>query len=94
MLDMFRVNFEFLRDSISEYTVVEGGQTKNSSVDLNMSCNIRFKLLQKSLFLVRERDDLSKTMDNFLAIFKLNKDEIFGDAESQLIFHYRGMKSY
>ena len=88
LLDMFeRLNFEFLRDSISEYTVVEGGQTKKFKCGLKHVLQYTIQTAAKILkgtFLVRERDDLSKTMDNFLAIFKLNKDEIFGDAEYQL----------
>ena len=82
-----RVKFEFLRDSISEYTVVEGGQTKKFKCGLKHVLQYTIQTAAKILkgtFLVRERDDLSKTMDNFLAIFKLNKDEIFGDAEYQL----------
>ena len=85
VLDMFaRQNFEVLRDAITELT---------SDEENNLKCGLKHilhytiksaALILKGTFLTRERDDLSTNIDNFLTIFKLNKEEIFGDAIYQL----------
>ena len=52
-----RVNFEFLSDSISEYTVVEGGQTKKFKCGLKHVLHYTIQTAAKILketFLVRK----------------------------------------
>ena len=61
-----RVNFEFLRESILEYTVVEGHTKKMCVLKNVLQYTIQHatKIL-KGTYLIRERDDLSKSMDDF-----------------------------
>ena len=86
VLDMFEhQNFEVLREAILEFTldvendVFKCGLKHILHYTIKTSANIL-----KGTFLSKERDDLSATIDNFLAIYKLNKEEIFGDALYQL----------
>ena len=85
LLDMFeRTNFEELREAINEYTVGNGDNIKCGLKHI-LHYTIKFTaIILKGTFLCRERDDLSLKIDQFLAIYALNKEEMFGDALYQL----------
>ena len=85
VLDMFeRQNFEVLRDSIIEFTVDDANNLKCGLKHILHYTIKSAAIILKGTFLTRERDDLSSKIDNFLAIYKLNKEDIFGDALYQL----------
>ena len=85
VLDMFaRQTFEVLRDAIIELTSDDENNLKRGLKHILHYTIKSAALSLKGMFLTRETDDLSTNIDNFLTIYKLNKEEIFGDAIYQL----------
>ena len=84
-LDMLlRENFDNLRVAIESVTAGDDGEMKGG-LKYGLYYLIRNSaLIWKATFLVKEKDDDAKDMENFLAVFNLWKDYIFGDATYHL----------
>ena len=83
-LDMFlRVNFEHFRVSLDSVTM-DGDKVKGGLKHGLYYLIRNAALIWKATFLVQEKDSDARDMDNFLSVFNLYKDYLFGDAAYQI----------